>query len=203
MEHTTVPANGINLHVVQAGPDDGPLVLLLHGFPEFWYGWRRQIDVLAAAGYRVWAPDQRGYNLSDKPTGLDAYTIDELAADVVGLIDAAGCDRASVVGHDWGAAVAWWTANKISRADRETGDSQCAPPRGDAAGPQTEPAPATAQLVLLLLPTAVAARMGPPGTQLAQRGRLPCSVRPVRALSPTRKWTTTVRPGRSRARPPG
>jgi len=110
MEHTYVTTNGIRLHVVQEGPRDGPLVLLLHGFPEFWYGWRRQIPYLAAAGYRVWAPDQRGYNLSDKPQGIAAYGLDALAADVVGLIDAANRKRAFLVGHDWGAAVAWHVA---------------------------------------------------------------------------------------------
>ena len=112
MEHQQISVNGINLHVVQDGPRAGQLVILLHGFPEFWYGWRRQIPYLAAAGYRVWAPDQRGYNLSDKPDGIAAYTLDELAADVIGLIDAAGHERAFVVGHDWGAAVAWWVAAK-------------------------------------------------------------------------------------------
>lgn len=98
------------MHVVQAGPADGPLVILLHGFPEFWYGWQHQIDTLAEAGFWVWAPDQRGYNLSDKPKGIASYGIDTLAADVVGLINAAGREKAVVVGHDWGAAVAWWTA---------------------------------------------------------------------------------------------
>lgn len=106
--HAFVKTNGITLHVVQAGPEDGPLLILLHGFPEFWRSWRYQIPFFAAAGYRVWVPDQRGYNLSDKPRGLDAYNLDELAADVVGLMDAAGCERAYVVGHDWGANVAWW-----------------------------------------------------------------------------------------------
>jgi len=104
--------NGINLHVAMAGPQDGKLVILLHGFPEFWYGWRKQIPALAAAGYTVWAPDQRGYNLSDKPQGLDAYRMDLLAADVVGLIDAAGRKQAIVVGHDWGAGVAWRVAHQ-------------------------------------------------------------------------------------------
>lgn len=110
MTDTFIKTNGLALHVVQAGPADGPLVILLHGFPEFWYGWKQQIEPLAAAGYRVWVPDQRGYNLSDKPDGIGAYRIDTLAADVVGLIDAAGRRKAVVVGHDWGAAVAWWTA---------------------------------------------------------------------------------------------
>jgi pimeloyl-ACP methyl ester carboxylesterase len=110
--HASIKTNGINLHVVQTGPEDGPLVILLHGFPEFWYGWREQIDFLAGQGFRVWAPDQRGYNLSDKPKGLAAYNLDQLSADVIGLIDAAGREKAFLVGHDWGAAVAWWTACK-------------------------------------------------------------------------------------------
>lgn len=105
-----IETNGIRLHVVEKGPVDGPLVILLHGFPEFWYGWRAQIDALAEAGFRVLVPDQRGYNLSDKPVGISAYTIDKLAADVVGLIDAAGQAKATVIGHDWGAVVAWWLA---------------------------------------------------------------------------------------------
>ena len=112
LTHTTIPTNGLSLHVVQAGPTDGPLVILLHGFPEFWYGWRAQIGALAEAGFRVWVPDQRGYNLSDKPRGVRAYHRDALALDVVGLIEAAGVEKARVVGHDWGAAVAWWLANR-------------------------------------------------------------------------------------------
>ncbi|CAN5456609.1 alpha/beta hydrolase [soil metagenome] len=112
IEHTFINTNGIRLHVVQSGPIDGPLVILLHGFPEFWYGWSKQIPALTAAGYRVWAPDQRGYNLSDKPNGIAAYTLDRLAADILGLIDASGRDQVFLVGHDWGAAVTWWTALK-------------------------------------------------------------------------------------------
>ena len=108
--------NPVTLHVVQAGPEDGPLIILLHGFPEFWYGWKHQIQPLADAGFRVWVPDQRGYNLSDKPTGIDAYRLDTLVADVIGLIDAAGQQKAVIVGHDWGAAVAWWTA--VSHPER-------------------------------------------------------------------------------------
>ncbi|MFO7536979.1 MAG: alpha/beta hydrolase [Chloroflexota bacterium] len=112
MEHQYVKTNGIQLHVVQAGPVDGPLLILLHGFPEFWSGWRRQIPALVAAGYRVWVPDQRGYNLSDKPAGIGSYNLDLLAEDVVGLIEAAGVETAVVIGHDWGANVAWWLAAK-------------------------------------------------------------------------------------------
>lgn len=110
MEHHRIATNGIRLHVIEAGPIDGPLLILLHGFPEFWYGWRHQIDALAARGYRVWAPDLRGYNLSDKPEGIEAYRLDALAADVAGLIDASGRGRALLVGHDWGGALAWWVA---------------------------------------------------------------------------------------------
>jgi pimeloyl-ACP methyl ester carboxylesterase len=106
-----VTANSVTLNVAQAGPVDGPLVILLHGFPEFWYGWRKHIPLLAAAGLRVWAPDQRGYNTSDKPPRVRDYTLDNLAADVIGLMDAAGRETAIVVGHDWGAAVGWWLAS--------------------------------------------------------------------------------------------
>ena len=109
-ESVAVDTNGISLHTRQAGPEDGPLVVLLHGFPEFWYGWHRQIKPLADAGYRVIVPDQRGYNRSDKPDGVDSYRIETLAADVVGLLDAADRETAAVAGHDWGAAVAWWLA---------------------------------------------------------------------------------------------
>lgn len=119
VQHEFVETNGIRLHVAQAGPVEGPLVILLHGFPEFWYGWRKQIDALAAAGLRVWAPDQRGYNLSDKPPSVQDYRIEPLAADVLGLIAAAGRERASIVGHDWGGVVTWWlAANHAERLDR-------------------------------------------------------------------------------------
>jgi len=110
LDHTYVQTNGIRLHVIQAGPSNGPLVILLHGFPEYWRGWVKQIEPLASAGFRVLVPDQRGYNLSDKPKSIAAYRIDELAKDVVGLIHTVGREKATIVGHDWGAAVAWWTA---------------------------------------------------------------------------------------------
>jgi epoxide hydrolase 4 len=106
--HRTITTNGLRLHAVEAGPESGPLLLLLHGFPEFWYGWRHQIESLAAAGFRVLAPDQRGYNLSDKPRGVSSYSLDLLARDIVGLIDDTGHDKAYVAGHDWGGAVGWW-----------------------------------------------------------------------------------------------
>jgi pimeloyl-ACP methyl ester carboxylesterase len=112
LEHQVVRINGIQLHVVTAGKKEGPLILFLHGFPEYWVSWKRQIEHFASLGYRVLAPDQRGYNLSDKPLGIQSYNIDQLAADVVGLIAWAGRERAVIAGHDWGAAVAWWTALK-------------------------------------------------------------------------------------------
>ena len=93
------------LHYVEAG--DGPLVVLLHGFPEFWYGWREQIQPLAAAGFRVVAPDTRGYNLSSKPDGVHAYDVGLLAADIEGLIHERGAGSAMLVGHDWGGSIAW------------------------------------------------------------------------------------------------
>jgi pimeloyl-ACP methyl ester carboxylesterase len=96
------------LHYVEAG--DGPLIVLLHGFPEFWYGWRLQIEPLAAAGFRVVAPDTRGYNLSSKPDGVQAYDAGQLAADIRGLIKERGAETALLVGHDWGGTIAWTTA---------------------------------------------------------------------------------------------
>jgi pimeloyl-ACP methyl ester carboxylesterase len=104
-EHTRIAVGGIELHCVRAGT--GPLVLLLHGFPECWYSWRHQLGALSPS-HRVVAPDLRGYNLSDKPRGLDAYRIDVLVEDVRALIVAHGAGRvAALVGHDWGGIVAW------------------------------------------------------------------------------------------------
>jgi pimeloyl-ACP methyl ester carboxylesterase len=107
-----IETNKIKLHVMEAGPADGPLILFLHGFPEFWYSWRKQIGYFADKGYLVCAPDQRGYNLSDRPEGIGAYKVDELAKDVLDLIDCYGRDKIFLVGHDWGAAVSWWLALK-------------------------------------------------------------------------------------------
>ena len=104
--HGEATVNGVRLHYVEAG--QGPLVILLHGFPEFWYSWRRQIPALAAAGYHVIAPDMRGYNLSEKPPRVRDYRIEILASDVVELICHAGASTATVVGHDWGGAIAWF-----------------------------------------------------------------------------------------------
>jgi pimeloyl-ACP methyl ester carboxylesterase len=100
----------VNLHTIAAGPVDGPVVLLLHGFPEFWYGWHKQIEPLAATGFRVIVPDQRGYNLSGKPRGVASYAMTELVSDVIAIADQLGQQRIFLAGHDWGAAVAWSVA---------------------------------------------------------------------------------------------
>jgi pimeloyl-ACP methyl ester carboxylesterase len=104
-----VDVNGITLRVLDAGPADGPVVVLTHGFPELGFSWRHQVPVLARAGYRVIAPDQRGYGGSSRPESIEAYDIAALTGDVVGLLDLLGAQRAALVGHDWGAVVAWST----------------------------------------------------------------------------------------------
>ena len=105
--HRTLTTNGIEMHIAEAGPADGPLVVLCHGFPESWYSWRHQLPALAAAGYRVVAPDQRGYGRTEAPKEVGAYTQFQLVGDIVGLVQALGADSAVVAGHDWGAPVAW------------------------------------------------------------------------------------------------
>ena len=107
-QHREAWVHGVRLHYVEAG--SGPLVILLHGFPEFWYSWRHQIPALATAGFHAIAPDLRGYNLSDKPVGVDAYRMEALLVDVLGLIQQAGEERAVVAGHDWGGVIAWHLA---------------------------------------------------------------------------------------------
>lgn len=111
VRHRHVALDGIRLHLAEAGPEDGPPTILLHGFPEFWFGWRHQIGPLAGNGLRLLVPDQRGYGLSDRPRGLAAYHLDRLAADVVALADACGAGRFRLVGHDWGGLVAFWVAS--------------------------------------------------------------------------------------------
>lgn len=110
MQSQYIETNKIKLHVLTDGPENGPSVVLLHGFPEFHYGWRKQVPALAQAGFRVIVPDQRGYNLSDKPKGVSAYDVDILAKDIIGLFDHFGIQKAKLAGHDWGAAVAWTVA---------------------------------------------------------------------------------------------
>jgi pimeloyl-ACP methyl ester carboxylesterase len=102
-----VDTNGVQLRVIEAGERGAPVVVLAHGFPELAYSWRHQIPVLADAGYHVLAPDQRGYGGSSRPEAIDAYNIHELTADIVGLLDDVGAERAVWIGHDWGAPVVW------------------------------------------------------------------------------------------------
>jgi epoxide hydrolase 4 len=112
LEETYISTNGIRLHTVMAGTQSGPPVVLLHGFPETWRCWIRQMPALVEAGCRVIAPDQRGYNLSDKPKGIRNYKVYTLVDDIIGLIDALEYEKVNLVGHDWGAVVAWVLANK-------------------------------------------------------------------------------------------
>ncbi|MGO9452024.1 MAG: alpha/beta fold hydrolase [Candidatus Binataceae bacterium] len=108
LQHRFVTTNGIKLHYVEQG--SGPLVVMCHGWPESWYSWRHQIPALAEAGFRVVAPDQRGYGQTDAPEPIDSYNIFNLVADIVGLVNSLGESQAIVVGHDWGAPVAWHCA---------------------------------------------------------------------------------------------
>ena len=108
LKHGFANTNGIKMHYVEAG--SGPLVVLCHGWPESWYSWRHQLPALAEAGFRVVAPDQRGYGQTDKPEAIEAYNILNLVSDIVGLVNTLGEERAVIVGHDWGAPVAWTSA---------------------------------------------------------------------------------------------
>ena len=103
--HRFVKTNGLNMHIAECGT--GPLVVLCHGFPESWYSWRHQLTALAAAGYHVVAPDQRGYGQTDAPEDIAKYSQLHLVGDIVGLLDALGEETAVIAGHDWGAPVAW------------------------------------------------------------------------------------------------
>jgi pimeloyl-ACP methyl ester carboxylesterase len=112
--HGVVDANGIKIHYAEAGA--GPLVVLCHGWPESWYSWRHQLSALAEAGFRVVAPDMRGYGQTDRPEEVEKYTMLHLVGDMVGLLDALGGGQAVIAGHDWGAPVAWNSA--LLRPDR-------------------------------------------------------------------------------------
>src|SRR6201993_551601 len=115
--HRMIETNGIRLHLAEQGA--GPLVVLCHGFPESWYSWRHQLTALAAAGFHAGAPDMRGYRQSDRPEEIDRYTLFHLVGDMVGVVDALKAEQAVIVGHDWGAPVAWSAA--LLRPDRFRG----------------------------------------------------------------------------------
>ena len=114
LKHSFVETNGIRMHIAESGA--GPLVFLCHGFPESWYSWRHQLHALAEAGFRAVAPDMRGYGQTDRPEAIDQYTLLHLTGDIVGLLDALGEATTVIVGHDWGAPVAWHSA--LTRPDR-------------------------------------------------------------------------------------
>lgn len=124
--HRDVYASGLRFHVAEHGPSDGPLVLLLHGFPEFWWSWRHQLVAFGEAGFHAVAPDLRGYGATDKPPrGYDGFT---LSADVAGLVRALGARDAHVIGHDWGGALAWSTATLHPGVVNRLGVLSCAHP---------------------------------------------------------------------------
>jgi epoxide hydrolase 4 len=110
LEHLTFHNGAIQIHAVASGPSDSPVVILLHGFPEFWYSWHKQIEPLASAGFRVIVPDQRGYNLSSKPRGAANYALSHLTSDVLAIAGQLNVEKFFLAGHDWGAAVAWSVA---------------------------------------------------------------------------------------------
>ncbi len=136
IKHSEIEVNGVRLHLAEQG--EGPLVLLLHGFPESWYSWRHQFAPLAEAGYRVVAPDQRGYARSEQPQNVDAYSLLHLVGDVTALIRALGAEEAVVIGHDWGAPVAWTTA--ALRPDLVRGVAGLSVPPLPVGGPPPLPA---------------------------------------------------------------
>lgn len=117
VNHRMVETNGIHMHIAESGA--GPPVVLCHGFPESWYSWRHQLHALAEAGFHAIAPDMRGYGQTDRPEEVDRYTLLHSIGDVVGLLDALGTETAVIVGHDWGAPVAWSAA--LLRPDRFRG----------------------------------------------------------------------------------
>jgi pimeloyl-ACP methyl ester carboxylesterase len=143
-----VETNGIRLNIAEQGK--GPVVLLCHGFPESWYSWRHQLGALAAAGFHAVAPDMRGYGKSDRPEAIDQYTLFHLVGDMVGLLDALEAPTAVIVGHDWGATVAWQAA--LLRPDRfraVIGLSVPFRPRGKAPPTSVMPRTADAQFYQL------------------------------------------------------
>jgi pimeloyl-ACP methyl ester carboxylesterase len=106
IEHRIVSVNGIKMHIAEKG--EGPVVLFLHGFPEFWYSWRKQINALSSLGYHAVAPDLRGYGDTEAPTSITSYTCLHIVDDLVALIDSLGVKQVFLVAHDWGAVMGWY-----------------------------------------------------------------------------------------------
>ena len=129
LTHQHVKTNGLTLHTVQAGPKGGPLLILLHGFPEFWKCWERQIDFFADKGFRVVVPDQRGYNTSSKPSSVSSYRAEPIARDVLGLMESLGRRKGHIVGHDWGGFVAWYLGNRFPQWVEKLAVLNCPHPR--------------------------------------------------------------------------
>jgi pimeloyl-ACP methyl ester carboxylesterase len=154
----------VSLHYVEAG--EGPLIVLLHGFPEFWFGWRLQIKPLADAGFRVVAPDMRGYNLSSRPADVKAYDIDHLTADIRALVEERGAESAFVVGHDWGGKRRLGYRDEQPTDRGPDGHPQCCS-SAEAVTGSAPPGPAPKVLVLLLLRPSEAARKRRAREQLA------------------------------------
>jgi hypothetical protein len=169
LKHSFIPTNGIKLHVVHAGPEDGPVVILLRGFPEFWYGWRKQIPFLAKSGFRVLTPDQRGYNLSDKPAGIRAYHLDQLAADIIGLAPVEGkiTHRARL-----GRVRCLVDCHEIWKPAAKDGDSERTASCSDEIQFAQKQNPEEKELVYLLFPTALAAGKDDEQEQLGVCGKI-------------------------------
>ena len=178
---------------------DGPLVVLLHGFPEFWYGWRLQIEPLAAAGFRVVAPDMRGYNLSSKPEGVTAYDTGQLTDDIRGLIHERGAESAMLAGHDWGGSVAWATAMNHPEVVDRLAILNAAHPRKLSQGLH-HPGQLRKSWYFFFFDL--------PDLPESRRARRPLAFLPALparrppGLTRRRRPTATSRRGRSRARPP-
>jgi pimeloyl-ACP methyl ester carboxylesterase len=184
------------LHYVEAG--EGPLIVLLHGFPEFWYGWRSQIEPLAAAGFRVVAPDLRGYNLSSKPDGVAAYDGGQLAADIRGLIHERGAESALLVGHDWGGTIAWTTAMHHPEVVDRLAILNAAHPRKLSQGLH-HPGQLRRSWYFFFFDLPELPPSCTPTAGISSGTSCTTPARPIRR----RRSTATSRRGRNRARPPG
>ena len=140
------------MHTALAGPADGEPVILLHGFPEAWFGWENQIEALANAGFRVIVPDQRGYNLSSKPVGVENYQTRSLVKDIVGLAKTLGLDSFHLAGHDWGAMIAWSLAMVVPRRIKRLAIANVPHPAVFTSYLRTTSIPNAQELVYVLFP---------------------------------------------------